>query len=418
MTHDNVIRGYYYLTILGTDIVNIKYVASPHQIIRKLTSDIVKNLTPFEMRMGDCSMFLYAKIENKRIRLDEDKILADYNLLPGAQLYLVIEKKEPNCCPTMAPITHNATGRNSNRTPFNYTASEQNQNHPIPQRTPFLKRIFRKISGLYSQRDTINSTIFAPSVTERGETMTIQLLLYKDSQYAYAVRKAQQVDPEAKERISQVLGISLKEGDVISAQLTFFPKIEKNHVVIEEATKQVTWRSETEDIVFSVYIDERFSKRLLNGKIVIKVNDIPISEATFCVKVVNYMERQNTLAEVEITKFQKVFISYSHKDADRVQYISETCKAIKCDYFFDRHSLAPGDRYEEKIFKYIDNANLFILCWSENAAASEWVEKERKRALENLEKNNQSLHLYPINIPPRTELPIDMKDTFSFGELM
>lgn len=409
---------HYYLTVLETNIINITYVANPHQIIRKLISDIVKSFAPLEMSKENCSMFLYAKINNKRIRLDEDKVLAEYNLLPGAHLYLVIEKKEPICSPTVSPITHNATGRDSNRTPFNNLASEQYQKHPIPPKTPFFKRVFRKFSGLYSQREAVNSTIFAPSIAERGETMTIQLLLYKDSQYAYAVRKAKQVDPEAKERTSQVLGVSLKRGDIISAHLTFFPSTKENHIVIEESIKQVTWRSETEDMVFSVYIDESFSKRLLNGKVVIKVNDVPISEATFCVKVVNYMEGQNTLADVEITKFQKVFISYSHKDADRVQYISETCRAIKCDYFFDRHSLAPGDRYEEKIFKYIDNANLFILCWSENAAASDWVNKERKRALEKLRKHDQSLHFYPINIPPKTELPDDMKDTFSFGELM
>ena len=241
--------------------------------------------------------------------------------------------------------------------------------------------------------------------------MTIQLLLYKDSQYANAIKKAKQVDPEAEERISQVIGVPLKKGDIISANLTFFPRIQEDYVKIEENIKQVIWDSKTKDIVFSVYIDERFSKKLLNGKVVIKVNDIPVSEAIFRIKIVSYKEMQTTLADIEMTRLGKIFISYSHRDTDKVQYISETCKAMKCDYFFDRHKLSPGDIFEEKIFKYIDNANLFILCWSENAASSSWVEKEIDRALENLKKDDQSLHLYPISIPPKTELlPKNMKD--------
>lgn len=411
--------AHYYLSISGTYIINIDYEANPHQSIRELIADIVWQ---FDMNSKKSHTFyLCAHIGNKNIRLEEEKVLADYNLQPGTHLRLVVVKENTtnHTLTNTQTISHNAIGRNpDDAQPFNCLTSEQAPKHSIPKKTPFFKRVHRRISEIFSQREYVNSTVFAPSVAERGETMTIQLLLYKDSQYANAIKKAKQVDPEAEERISQVIGVPLKKGDIISANLTFFPRIQEDYVKIEENIKQVIWDSKTKDIVFSVYIDERFSKKLLNGKVVIKVNDIPVSEAIFRIKIVSYKEMQTTLADIEMTRLGKIFISYSHLDTDKVQYISETCKAMKCDYFFDRHDLDPGDRFEEKIFKYIDNANLFILCWSENAASSDWVKKEIKRALENLKKDDQSLHLYPISIPPKTELPDNMKGIFNFGELM
>ena len=274
------------------------------------------------------------------------------------------------------------------------------------------------IQKLFSRQDIVNSTVFAPFTAEKGEVMSVQVLFYKDSQYHIVEKRAKSVDPEANKRNSQVLGIPLKRGDVVNAHLSFFcPNLNKDFIVIEENDKQIVWNSNVEDIVFSVFIDSRFNRKLLDAKVVIKLREIPVAEMKFQVRIVNEKESLPSFTDIHVTKLDKVFISYSHADADKVQYISETCRAVKCNYFFDRHSLNPGDIYPEKIFKYIDNANLFILCWSKNAAISEWVEKERKRALENLKERSQSLHFYPINIPPKAELPDDMKETINFGEL-
>jgi len=68
---------------------------------------------------------------------------------------------------------------------------------------------------------------------------------------------------------------------------------------------------------------------------------------------------------------------------------------------------------------YINSADLFILCWSENAAKSAYVEKERNQALDRaypkvkpIEK--APLFIYPLSIKPRTELPEDMKSVYNF----
>lgn len=74
--------------------------------------------------------------------------------------------------------------------------------------------------------------------------------------------------------------------------------------------------------------------------------------------------------------------------------------------------------YEERIFEYIDTSDLFILCWSKNAAQSNYVAKEKAHALlrayPQFSRQNAKLKICPISIEPRAELPGDMKEIYHF----
>ena len=70
----------------------------------------------------------------------------------------------------------------------------------------------------------------------------------------------------------------------------------------------------------------------------------------------------------------------------------------------------------------INSADLFILCWSENASKSEYVQKERLQALERAfpqvkPEQEAKLRIYPMSIEPHAELPSDMKENYHFGEM-
>lgn len=428
------------LTIEGTNLKHIEFrVDNPQRpLIEQVNAIVQRYQLPSVDGDGIPIQYFWGQIVENDGKIEilnfenedgREMVFEDYGIQSGSHLQLLPVLIAEGCdhhsqqhggySKNELIISHNATGRNSNDSSiFDRSQARPVPRHLMPEQTSFVKRLFRSIHGLFSQQEIVNTAVYAPYMTERGEVMTVQVLLYKDSQYADAAEKAKQIDPDAEEKNSQVIGLPLKKGDVISAHLSFFyPNVDKEYINIEESNKQVTWNSNVEDMVFSVFIDKRYNRKLLNGRIVIKIKNVPVSEMTFCVKIAEGKSITTAMADINTTILDKVFISYSHADIEKVQYISETCKAIKCDYFFDRHSLDPGDVYPEKIFKYIDNANLFILCWSENAASSEWVEKERKRALDNLARHNQSLHLYPISIPPKTELPDDMKEIYSFGEL-
>ena len=86
----------------------------------------------------------------------------------------------------------------------------------------------------------------------------------------------------------------------------------------------------------------------------------------------------------------------------------------------DRDYLKAGDIYPRKISDYINSADLFILCWSQNAAGSDYVGLERSQALsiaKNTDPINGTLTIHPISITPRADLPDDMKDHYNFDKI-
>ena len=101
----------------------------------------------------------------------------------------------------------------------------------------------------------------------------------------------------------------------------------------------------------------------------------------------------------------------------QVRGIAEGCRMLGKDYFFDRHSLQAGDIFKDKILNNIDRADLFVLCWSKNAAESEWVKIEREYALQLIREGKSSLSIYPLCLRPEAPLPIDMSDKYNFGTL-
>ena len=119
---------------------------------------------------------------------------------------------------------------------------------------------------------------------------------------------------------------------------------------------------------------------------------------------------------------KKLFISYSHKDLKSAEKIAKIHEALGIEVFLDKHRLKSGYIYSEEIFNFIRTADTFVLCWSENAAQSEYVEKERKAALELAYPNRKPRDLAPIsikpyNIPPYATPPEDMIEHYHFEEL-
>ncbi|MFC7292554.1 tetratricopeptide repeat protein [Hirschia litorea] len=70
-----------------------------------------------------------------------------------------------------------------------------------------------------------------------------------------------------------------------------------------------------------------------------------------------------------------VFISYSSKDRDKAALVAEALGKSGLNVWWDR-SLLPGDSYEVTIEKALKDAKAVVVCWTENAVASDWVRSE------------------------------------------
>jgi hypothetical protein len=81
-------------------------------------------------------------------------------------------------------------------------------------------------------------------------------------------------------------------------------------------------------------------------------------------------------------------------------------KRLGLEVFQDLLALEPGERWERALYRNIDKADLFLLYWSSQAAASDWVIKEAEYALAR-QDNGADIQIMPVLLegPPAPPAP-------------
>lgn len=337
-------------------------------------------------------------------------------------------RQQDNTSESYFPCGSNGSSRTSSDRPVGCAPAPQSSPVPSSQSS---KGLFGKIKDLIfgkSENHTpatpierkpiaekVNSSVFAPSETKRGDFMMIQVFLYKDVEERKVACKAAEVDPDARRQNYTPLSVKLKDGDRVKTKLTMSGK----GIEVDEPIQEMIWQGHYTDCQFGVYVPEDYKPSSMMGTVTLTVNDVPSGRMMFKTKIVS--QPQKLYAKIESKAFQKIFISYSHKDESTVKYFAKAFQAQGVDYFFDRHYLKAGDVYPLKIKEYINSADLFILCWSKNAAESDYVQLERQQALalafpqKDMEQATLSIH--PISIEPYADYPSDMKEVYNFEEI-
>ena len=257
----------------------------------------------------------------------------------------------------------------------------------------------------------VYSSIFAPAEVKRKSHLQVQvyLHLYEESEKVKSL--AQESDKNAERRGYIPLSLKLKEGDKVDVEFNVYGETR-----LASERKSIIWQGAFTKCSFDYFVPKDLDVDELSCEANLFVNGAMIGEMRFITKIVDAPRNLNS--EILSHRFNRIFISYAHQDANQIKLLALAYKAQGVDYFYDRDSLAPGDVYEEKIFDYIDSSDLFVLCWSKNAAASDYVAKEKGRALlrayPHLSRRDATLKIYPISIEPRADLPSDMKKVYNF----
>lgn len=256
----------------------------------------------------------------------------------------------------------------------------------------------------------VYSSIFAPAEVKRKSHLQVQvyLHLYEESEKVKSLAKESDKNAERRDYIP--LSLKLKKGDKVDVEFNVYGETR-----LMSERKSIIWQGSFSKYSFNYFVPKNLDVDELSCEANIFVNGAMIGEMRFLTQIVEVPRNLNP--EILSKAFKKIFISYAHKDFDKVKFMAKAYKAQGVDYFFDRDYLKAGDIYPKKIKDYIDTSDLFILCWSQNAAESEYVEKEKLQALslsKNIDENNGTLTIHPLSIEPRADLPSDMKDNYNF----
>ena len=262
--------------------------------------------------------------------------------------------------------------------------------------------------------DNVFSSIFAPAEVKPQSHIQVQayLHLYEETEMVKAL--ALESDKDAERRDYLPLQCKLKNADKVDVLLNIY-----GEMLLMSDKKSVVWQGSFTKCSFDYFVPKDIDVDELSCMALLSVNGIPVGEMRFITKIVEAPKKLNP--EIVAHKYNKVFISYAHKDEAKVKSFHEGLKLAGIEHFFDRTYLQAGDIFPQVIKNYINTADLFVLFWSENASKSEYVEKERKQALERafpqVKPQEAQLSIYPMSIEPRAELPSDMKENYHFGEL-
>jgi hypothetical protein len=83
----------------------------------------------------------------------------------------------------------------------------------------------------------------------------------------------------------------------------------------------------------------------------------------------------------EMYQAERIFVSYSHADADVVTACRNAYRALGFDVLMDVDTLRSGQQWNAELMRMIDHADIFQLFWSEKAADSQYVKQEWEYAL-------------------------------------
>lgn len=263
--------------------------------------------------------------------------------------------------------------------------------------------------------DSVFSSIFAPAELKPKSHMQVQVYLHLYEETEKVSLMAFESDKNAERRDYIPLQCKLKKGDKVDVLLNIY-----GETLLMSDNKSVVWQGTFTKCSFDYFISKDIDMEELSCVALLSVNGVPVGEMRFITKIVEQPRRLNP--EIIAHKYSKVFISYSHLDESKVKFLHEGLELGAVPHFFDRKYLKAGDVFPQVIQDYINSADLFILCWSENASKSEYVQKERIQALARAfpqvqPEREAKLRIYPMSIEPRAELPSDMRDNYHFGEL-
>jgi hypothetical protein len=76
---------------------------------------------------------------------------------------------------------------------------------------------------------------------------------------------------------------------------------------------------------------------------------------------------------------QRVFISYSRADRQRVSGLASLLEALGNAVFMDTRAILPGQRWRDRIEEEIEAATILLVFWTRHSAQSQWVRQEYER---------------------------------------
>jgi hypothetical protein len=264
--------------------------------------------------------------------------------------------------------------------------------------------------------DLVDATVFAPPSIPVGCMGMIQVFAHTPEQAVAARRLARKFDDEAERRGFKSLEMEIARG----TSLTFH--LQLPGLAVDEPTQSLVWHGEPASVQFVVPVPAKLEPQTVIGTVSVAQAGVPLGHVKFKLQVaaIDAPRTSPTPAGEAACRYRKAFVSYASQDRAEVLKRVQMLARLKISYFQDVMDLEPGVRWEQALYRYIDDCDLFLLFWSAAARDSQWVLKELRYALSR--KGSDDLappEILPIPIEgPPTVLPPAELSHLHFGDYL
>lgn len=250
--------------------------------------------------------------------------------------------------------------------------------------------------------DPVDCTVFAPPRVCAGYTFMVQVMVHLPSQGGKAKKLAKEFDTEAERRGYTSLGVNVERGSRLMIDLSI-PGLE-----IDQRLRCFTWQGRMGIVQFRVGVPRNHPSERLFGTVMVSQEQIPLGQITFKLDV-DQISNDFSLQAIstdQVKVFESFFISYASEDRPEVLKRCQMLKRLGKSFFQDLLDLDPGDRWEQKLYRKIDECDAVLLFWSSKAKESKYVIQECQYTIANKGLD----HLLPVIIegPPPVKLPPEL----------
>jgi hypothetical protein len=259
-------------------------------------------------------------------------------------------------------------------------------------------------------KDLVDCSVFSPPSVTPDDMFLVQVFVHLPEQVEFVKENAQKFDPDAKQLGAKSLGVPIKRGSELTFHLSI-PKLE-----VDEPIQQLSWNGRADSVQFGVTVPADITQKTVIGTVTVSQNMIPLGHLKFKLSIIpaaSSISKDPQLVGEVARHYTKAFVSYSSKDRIEVLKRVQGLAVSGITVFQDILSLEPGDRWEQELYRNIDECDLFLLFWSTAAKESQWVLKEVLYALKRQGSDGlRSPEIIPVIIegPPLVPPPPELQN--------
>jgi hypothetical protein len=299
--------------------------------------------------------------------------------------------------------------------PFDSTNQGQQytDNPDIAQLQQKLEQVYRihkpPSQPTVTNKNLVDCSVFSPPVVASGDTFFIQVFVHLPEQAEMAKQLAVAFDSDTKQLGVKTLSVPVER----ETELTFYLSIP--NLEVDDPIQQLNWQGRASAVQFGVTVPDDLAQKTVIGTITVSQNNVPIGHLKFKLSITHSAtstSKEPQLVGDAARVYKKAFVSYSSKDRKEVLKRVQALAVTGIEVFQDVLNLEPGERWEKKLYRKIDECDLFLLFWSTAAKESKWVLKEALYALER--QGNDGLNppaIIPVIIegPPPVSPPDELQ---------